>query len=150
MLSLSFKIIIITCCWILNAHVTFVLSSNVRENSLAFFFSSSLSPPSRFFFRCMYVCVCVCVCRFFHHYNMLMMTTTTTIKDHKYLAYLRSHSHVIKTDTSLNRHEKRRYHMSMIFLLTCTKTTHLKKTKQRPSSADYRIHTVIRQVTCIT
>lgn len=104
MFSLSFKIIIITCCWILNVRVIFVLSSHILENGLGIrvffsllpllFFSSARS----FFFD---VCVCttlLLVNRFSHFFPPLQHVDDDDI-DHKYLlAYLHSHSHVIKTE----------------------------------------------------
>ena len=115
MFSLSFKIIIITCCWILNVRVIFVLSSNIVENGLCvrvFFSLALLLPPSSssrsFFFRC--VCVCttlLLVNRFSLFFPPLQHVDDDDI-DHKYLlAYLHSHSHVIKTDRERERKKLR-------------------------------------------
>lgn len=114
MFSLSFKIIIITCCWILNVCVIFVLSSNIVENGLCvriFFPLALLLPPSSswsFFFD---ACVCttlLLVNRFSLFFSPLQHVDDDDI-DHKYLlAYLHSHSHVIKTERERGRKKAKR------------------------------------------
>ncbi len=154
MLSLSFKIIIITCCEILNVHVTCVLSSHIREQSCVSFF---LFPSfSLFFIRQ--------VLAFFSITDkMLMMTTKIQTINIQLICLLidtlskktsriRAKMNNLKKNTSFSVHQKRRYHLpSILHQNICTQKQVIEKNDLLyffPS--DYCIHTVIRQLTCRT